>query len=86
MLYLNDFNSRNWIYINLITIIPGVISLIVFCLSGSESPLYLLNNIERGFIVIEFMVGRILTDNEKIKKMDSIQRNKYYKLKSEYSE
>jgi fucose permease len=88
MLNLNEFNSKNWKYINFITIIPGVISLIIICLYGSESPLYLLNknNKERGFIVIEFMSGKILSDNEKIRIMESIQRNKNYKLKSQYSE
>jgi MFS family permease len=88
MLNLNEFNSKNWKYINLLTIIPGIISLIIICLYGSESPLYLLNknNKERGFIVIEFMSGRILTDHEKIRIMESLQKNKNFKLKSEYSE
>ena len=88
MLDLNWFNSKNWKIINLITVIPGIISLIIIFFWGSESPLYLLNknNINQGFIVIEYMSKRILSDEEKIKILDSIKIKKQYKLKSEYKE
>ena len=88
MLNLKEFNSSSWKLINFIIVIPGVISLIIICFWGSESPLYLLNknNQERGFIVIEYMSRKILTDSEKFRIINAIKRNKNFKLKSEYSE
>ncbi len=88
MLDLNNFNTKNWKIINFTTTVPGIISIIIIFLWGSESPLYLLNknNKEKGFIVIEYMSHNFLSDDEKLKIIDSIKSKKQYKLKSKYSE
>ena len=88
MLDMESFNSYFWKVINIITIIPGILSLIIIVFWGSESPLYLLNknNTKKGFILIEYMMNRLLTDNEKEKLMYSIKCKKNYKLSSSYSE
>ena len=74
MLDLNNFNTKNWKIINFTTTVPGIISIIIIFFWGSESPLYLLNknNLQKGFIVIEYMSGNFLTDDEKSKIIESI--------------
>ena len=79
---LNNFNSKNWKIINFTTTVPGIISIIIIFLWGTESPLYLLNknNLQQGFTVIEYMSGNFLTDEDKLKIIDSIKSKKQYKL------
>jgi MFS family permease len=88
MLDVEIFNDYYWKIVNVILIIPGILSLIIIVFWGSESPLYLLNknNLKKGFTLIEYMMNRLLTDNEKEKLIYSIKCKKNYKLSSNYSE
>lgn len=88
LLNLDKFNSLHWRIVNFITLIPGVISLVILAIWGTESPLYLLNKnrAQEGFKILQQMGQREFTEEEKKDILDSISSKKNYKLKSDYRE
>ena len=85
---LKHFSSTKWKLINLGTLLPGLIAMLVLLTSITESPLYLLNKNRQheGFRVLQRMKRSAITEEEQQRVIQAITSKKNYKLKSHYSE